>query len=48
MFFGQVTSTFNYIKQKDIKLSFWSCPQHVEVPGVGIEPMPQQQPKELQ
>ena len=28
--------------------SFWLCPPHVEVPGPGIEPVPQQQPELLQ
>ena len=27
---------------------FWPCPRHVEVPGLGNEPMSQQQPKPLQ
>ena len=27
---------------------FWLCPWHMEVPGPGIKPMPQQQPKLLQ
>ena len=26
----------------------WLCPQHAEVPGPGIEPMPQQQPEPQQ
>ena len=26
-------------------LFFWPSPQHVEVPGPGTEPAPQQQPK---
>ena len=27
---------------------FWLCPWHVEVPGAGIEPIPQQQPEPQQ
>ena len=26
----------------------WLCPQHVEVPGLGSEPVPQQQPEPKQ
>ena len=31
-----------------LKLFFWSCLQHIEIPGPGIKPVPQYQPKLLQ
>ena len=45
---GQLPKMIHFQFYMFLLFIFWPCPQHVQVPRPGIEPMPQQQPEPLQ